>query len=322
MLELFRKNLFVYNLFLLLYCVLLNLSWFVIDIPFQSLKPGILSYYLYEFIGTESFAIKLLNIGLLFYQAIQINRLVSINRLTSQNTLFPGVFYILLTSLSIFFIPLLPQLIANTFIIIALIDIFYQTRNNEIPLKIFNVGLWISLASLFYLPYILLLFPAILSVLYLRTFKWIDNFRALMGAVIPYFLLGTVFFLLNRLPEFFGQFREVFGFLDIGQTFDWKSYVVIALFTILSLIAIMSSNTFTQRLNVHIRRKITALFFFLVGGIILMILVSKSNVTSLLFTTVPLAFMTGAMFLKLEKQFAEVLHFGLFAIALLFQYLI
>lgn len=322
MLELFRKNLFVYNLFLLLYCIILNISWFFVDTPVMNLAPGILSDYLYETIGIDSILTKVLNILLLSFQAIQINRLVSIHRLTPQNTLFPGVFYILLCSICNFFIPLLPQLIANTFIIMALMDIFYQTRNTDIALKMFNVGLWIGVAGLFYFPYVLFLIPGLLGVLYLRTFKYIDIFRALTGAVIPFFLLGTVYFVADELPVFLEHFQGVFRILNIVGEFDWKSYVVIAIFALLSLIAIMNSNTFAHRQNIHIRRKIMALFFFLVAGIVLIVLVAGSNITSLLFASIPLAFMTGAMILRMEKQFAEVVHFGMFAIALLFQYVI
>ncbi len=323
MLELFRKNLFIYNIFLVLYCIILRASWFFLDVPMDYWHAGILSHYLYSLLGAESIAIKILGILILSYQAVQINRLVSLNRLTTENTLFPGLFYILIASLTLTFVPLIPCLLANTFIITMLLDVFKQTRNIQLSLNTFNVGLWIGLASLFYFPYVAFFIMGMMGVLYLRTFKAQDLLRGIMGLIMPYFLLGTGLFLADRLQDMWSlHVQGSLAFLDLAVALPWKAYVIIGVYAIMILMAIGSSNRFSTALNIHGRRKIAVLFNVLLGGGVLMALVAETHLTSLLFMTVPLSILLAAMFLELDNQLAEVLHFILLVLALAFQFLL
>lgn len=324
MLQLFRKNLFIYNVFLLVYCLILRISWFFIEEAVVDTEhAGILSHYLYDLIGENSVLIKITSILLLLFQAIQINRLVSLNRLTNENSLFSGVFYLLLASITLEFIPLHPQLIANTFIIMMLLDVFKQTRNIQLHLDMFNIGLWVGLASLFYFPYILFLIIGIMGVIYLRTYKWVDTARALMGLVVPYFLLGTIVFLFDHFPDmWYLHIKGSMAVADFKVVLSWKSYIIIGIFALLILVSGFMSRSYTMSVNIHVRKKITVLFIALTGSLILMFLCSDTNINSLLFLTFPMSVLMAAMFLELDPQFAEILHFLLFAIALTFQYIV
>ena len=195
MLELFRKNLFVYNIFLLTYCVVLRVSWFFFEVPFDHSHDGVLSTYLYDLIGDDSATIKVFAVLVLIYQAIQINRLVSLNRISSENTLFSGLFYLLIISITLAFVPLHASLLANTFLIVMLTDIFKQTKNHDLHLNIFNVGFWAGIGSLLYFPYIIFFPVGILGVIYLRTFKSIDFFQSSFRITGALFLNGyrTIF---------------------------------------------------------------------------------------------------------------------------------
>ncbi len=324
MLQLFRKNLFIYNLLLLVYCSLLRLSWFFSDLqPSRLPDGGILSRFLYDIIGDNTVILKYLVIFLLLYHAVQINRIVSLNRLTSENSLFPGLFYILMSSITLEFIPIHPQLLANTFIILMLLEVFRQTRNIHLHIDMFNMGLWAGLASLFYFPYILFLVVGILGVIYLRTYKWADTVRALMGVFVPYFLLCTILFLFGNFSDFWLQHgKNALSFLDLNEVLSWKNYVLIGIFALLILSTLAMSGRYHTGMNIHIRKKITVIFMMLIGALIMMILVTNSNITSLLFLTFPLSILMAAMFLNIEPQVAEILHFLLVAAALVFQYLV
>lgn len=289
----------------------------------MEMEPGILSKYIFQAIGIDSLLIKFFTIALIIFQAIQINRVVSLNRLTNLNSLFPGLFYILLISLSMSMMPLYPALIANTFIIAMYMDVFNQTRNLELPLKMFNVGLYAGLASLFYFPYIIFLLVGCISVLYLRTFKIKDFTRATIGAVVPYVLLTTIVYLSGHIEDLFmDHFADNFALVDVLGYYDWKDYVIIVIYAMTSIVALATSNSLGRGLNIHVRKKISVIFLSLISAIILALVVVDTDVTSLLFLSVPLCILMGAMFLSLEKQFAEILHFILFITALIFQYVV
>ena len=323
MLELFRKNLFVYNLFLLVYCIALRISWFFFEAPVPHHHDGVLSTFIYDLLGDQTAVIKVVAILIIIYQAIQINRLVSLNRLTHENTLFAGLFYILVISLTLDFIPLHASLLANTFIIVMLTDIFKQTKNVALHLNVFNVGFWSGMASLLYFPYIIFFPIGVLGVIYLRTFKSIDFFRALLGLMVPYFLMGTVLFLQGNLGDLWSQhISQSLSFFDFSEHLTWKGYTLCGIFALIILISIATMSNFAAGVNIHVRRKITVVFFALVGSLVLMIFVAQTSVLSLLFVSIPLSIFMAMLFLKLEPQFAEVLHFILLAIAIAFQYLV
>ncbi len=202
MLQLFRRNLFAFNLFLLLYCIALRFSWFFITPDIDvTIGRGVLSALIYQWVGSDSLTIKIASILLLMFHAVQINRLVALNRLTEENTLFAGLFYILLSCLTLEFIPLSPQVLANTFIILMCLEIFKPAKSGQSQLETFNLGFWIALASMFYAPYVLYLVLGLIAMFVLRPVKLLDIVRAITGFLLAYFLLGTTLFLAGDLSR-------------------------------------------------------------------------------------------------------------------------
>jgi hypothetical protein len=293
------------------------------EIPVVEGTKGILSYFLFQLFGEATILLKIFTLILILFQAIQINRLVSFNRLTDESSLFPGVFYVLIVSFGQKFIPLYPQIIANTFVIVMLMAIFRQTRNERLPIGMFNVGFWGGLASLFYFPYILFLLTGILGVMYLRTFKSLDLLRTFFGVASSYFLLSTGLFLYDRLSDFWSiHFQDSFAFLDLVSSFKWTDYTILFLFGVAILIALFTAGNYNDRFNIHVRRKINVLLWMMIMGLAMGCIVANTSLSSLLFCSVPLSVILGAMFLKMGNQVAEMVHFLIFAIALVFQYLL
>jgi hypothetical protein len=293
------------------------------DANLDASHAGILSHYLYGFLGSDTVLIKVFSIFLLLFQAIQINRLVSLNRLTNENSLFAGVFYLLMLSATLEFIPLHAPILANTFIIMMFLDVFKQTRNVQLHLDMFNVGLWVGLASLFYFPYVIFLIIGILGVIYLRTYKWVDTVRALLGVMVPYFLLGTIIFLFDHFPDLWSMHLQgAMAFLDLNEMISWKGYVLIGVFALIILVSVFMSRTFSTGVNIHVRKKITVIFITLIGSVVLMLLCADTNIRSLIFLCFPMSVLMAAMFLELDPQFAEILHFLLLVMALVFQYIV
>ena len=213
--------------------------------------------------------------------------------------------------------------LANTFIIVMLTDIFKQTKNVALHLNVFNVGFWSGMASLLYFPYIIFFPIGVLGIIYLRTFKSIDFFRAFLGLLVPYFLMGTILFLQGNIAELWSQhISQSLSFFDFSGHLTWKGYTLCGIFALIILISIATMNNFAAGVNIHVRRKITVVFFALVGSLVLMIFVAQTSVLSLLFVSIPLSIFMAMLFLKIEPQFAEVLHFILLAIAIAFQYLV
>ena len=322
MLSLFRKNLFIYNVFLVVYCLILRHSWYFSETSPPEEPMGLLSSFILPFTSSYPFTVKTFTILLIFYQAVELNRLVSINRILPINSLFPGTFYILLGSFYVEFLPLSGIWLGNTFLLFMLQDLFKQTKNEELPIRAFNMGFYGGLASLFYFPYIILPLLGVFGIMFIRAFKAIDYIRIMTGIVVPYFLTATVLFMFGDLSMLWdNHFTQGFGLFDFHFRFYWKTIALLSIFGLLILFVIGIYSNLTNKVTMPIHRKVEMLYWMLMVSIAMLFIIQNADVASLTLTLIPLSILVAAVFLILpNEQFAEVVHFILFGAALGFQY--
>ena len=170
MLSLFRTNQVVFNLLLLLYLIVLRLHYFLYPAPSKvnayRIFPDTISAYLEQPL-LQGVAVILL----IFVQVFMINNLAMKHRLFNENTLFPGLFYILTTSVLVDFFPLSAILFGNFFLMIALDNLLSTYKQHQCADKIFNVGFWIGVASLFYASFVFFFLLALVGLSFLRAIK-------------------------------------------------------------------------------------------------------------------------------------------------------
>ena len=201
MLSLFRTNQFVFNLFLLFYALVVRYIIFIAPPAWEKTTGGVLSHWLIEWVGHEGFLPGLVATLLLFFQGILINVIVTRQRMADEVTLFPGLFFILLSSVFPEFLSLNPILIANTFYLLAINELFQAYQKYAASNHIYNTGFWIAFASLFYFSYVYLLVLAFIGLSILRAFKFRERLVLLVGIFTPFFLLGTYSFITDQFEE-------------------------------------------------------------------------------------------------------------------------
>jgi len=260
-LALFRTNQFMANIFLLLYAVVVRGSVFMQSETFTLSQPGIFTELLYQWIppfSTEGFVLATV---LVFIQAILINIIVGKNRIAKEISLLPGMFYVLLSSAFSEFLYLSPLILANTFYIIVLMELFSSYRKYSAAGAIFNIGLWAGVASLFYSSYLFLFILGMAGLGILRSFNIKEQLMAISGLLAPYILTGTYFFLTDQFAEFWQkQIQTSFGFLDLEGTPDLIFYIKMGLLGLLLATFILSYNGYTKKKNIQQQKYINVLF--------------------------------------------------------------
>ena len=123
MLSLFRTNQSIANFFLVFYAAIYRTTPFIFGSQEWSQHSGILSESFIALVGNGAFS-HVLALILVCVQAILINIAVASYRITNEVSLFPGLFYILLTSSIPEFQGLSVPLLANTLYILALMELF------------------------------------------------------------------------------------------------------------------------------------------------------------------------------------------------------
>ena len=312
----FRRNHFFNSLLLFPYVLILYGTYLYQSATWSESVGGVASAWVYSYISS-GFLQNILAIVLLFFQAVLLNRLVIINRLSNGISLFAGVFYILICSFAASNSILSPVILANTFFILAITDLFYAFKKSSNAGKIFNAGLWTGLATLFYAPYIVFIIFGLVGLSILRVFKIRDTLQFLVGflnilflyLVIHYFSYGNVDFLENLFPDF--------GKLNWKLPERILNFAILLIFALLVVFSIFTYNGNTIKKSIQARKKIDVLYWIFLFAGISILLFQTVGIHHLLILAVPLGIFLGFRFFNMKsKPLAEFLHLCLFLLSI------
>ncbi len=320
MLSLFRTNQLVANALLIFYILLLRFSSFVVPYELHPGQGGILGENLLSIVPPEGTLSAVLSIILIFLQALLINITAARYRVARSVSLFPGVFYVLLCSSFPDFLYLSPVLVANTFLILALYELLGVYKKYYSNGRIFNAGLWIGLATLFYFSSIVFIGAIFIGFFILRAFKIKEQIGLLLGFISPFWLVGIYYFVQNALPDFWSRSFGNIGFLDANLSNEWDSYVQLSIFAIFILAAIFSYRTYTYKVSIQAQKFVDVFFWVLAFSATTLLIQDNIQADHLIFLAVPLSFLIGMTFLYMNRRLAEALHFLLLAGIFLLQF--
>ena len=310
MLELFRTNQLVANVLLIFYALLLRFSVFFNPTDWTPGSRGILSDWVYLWVGTNGITANLVAIIVVFFQAILINLIIARYRIANETTLFPGVFYIFLASCLPNFLYLSPALIANTFYILAIGELFDTYKKHSSFGRIFNAGFLIAIGSLFYFSIMLFLLLMLIGLGILRAFKIKERLTLIYGFLSPYILIGVFSFWKNNWLEMWHrQMNNNIGFFDLDIPLVIENYIQLGFFVLLLLFILLSYNSYILKKNIQKQKYINILYWgLLFAGCSLGIQANIALEHFLLFT-IPMAILLSFSFLNFRNSTAEGLHF-------------
>lgn len=321
-LTLFRTNQISGALSFLLYLFILR----GVDILFpyqhawQPTAMGVASEWIFQYIGDNMRLDDILSFSLLFIQAILITVVVRKHQILMTEILLPSAFFILASCAIPAFLHLSPQMLANTFIILALDQLIVTYRKNNFAHHLFNVGFWIGLASLFYFSYITFILLAFLGLSSIRTFSVREILMILSGALVAYFLAGAYYFLIDQFPYFLEhQCYQNFGILDFKGSLSINTFVELGIFTIMLIMVLFGYGNMIFRKNISIQKKIGIFYFALFVSLGSLFIQSNVDTAHLAILTVPLGFLLGVWAKEISPTMAEVFHLFLVVVILVWQ---
>ncbi len=323
MLSLFRTNQLLNNFLLLFYVAILYLHVFVMPQSWEPSQEGILAHSVYQWLPWDSLTADIVAAILVLLQGILINFMIADNRLNLETNLFPGFFYVLVASALPEFTHLSPLHMANTFYLLAVVNMFSIYNNNKSAGAIFNIGFLISLGSLFYFSYLVLLLAGFSALGILRAFNLRERLMVIVGALVPYLLLGTYYFWHDQLGYFLSfqfntglQWFSVFSLSPLNPA----AYFKLGFITFLSLVTIVSNNQNIARRVRESQKKISILYWMLFLAVFTVLIQAGINLDHLLVLAIPLGILLSFNFTQLSNSWAELLHFFLLLLILFFQY--
>jgi len=296
-------------------------SIFFVDHETVSSNGGIFYSNIDSYLEVGSLQRKILAMIFVFLQAVIINFLVSRQKMTEEITLLPGVFFILFSSFSPQFFDLSPQMFGNFFLILALNEIFGTYNKYSCADSIYNIGLFIGLASLFDFSYTIMLLLAVLGLGVMRAIKLKERLMLIVGFFSPYVLVMIYKFWTNDIEGFYTlQFSKNLAFLDFDIEYNLHSGYIIGFFGLCVLVAIFSMKTYAYRMKISIQKSLNILYMLLAISILSLLFQKSLNLQHILVLIPALSIFISINFVKMPSHWGEILHLGMLVSVLVWQF--
>ena len=232
--------------------VLLALRWPVLlqPAPFTSSGQLPLLTDFFAWLSNYSWLSLLLGIMAVTFQSYVLADIGNEHRLVAYSSnlhaLIIALFYSVFLSHNWF----TPALLADVFIVLGLkvtLDIFHQ---GEIRGKLFRAGIYIGMASVFYLPSSFMLLILFYDLAIIRTFSWREYVIPLLGMILVYFYLLSFYMLSGKVEVVFNYFIEPKTFLPFLE-FNFINWLAASVTLFIALLAFFYLLTTGQKRTVR-----------------------------------------------------------------------
>ncbi len=265
---------------------------------------------------------QVVGILIVFFQAVWINRIMIQHRLSRENTLFAGVFYILLVSLTPAQLGLNPSLIGGFAFIIVLDDILRIYLKKEVASELFNYGFGLGLAWLIYPPYFVLLLSIFAAIAIMRSL----NIREILqwaGGVISILFLSLMAY--SYVGDWYEMVHDLVQWnpsnLLSWQVNDWRHWVYLAIVVLAVVIIVLNSNLLNRGIAYKERKKWKVIYWVLLLSFFSVFSGLKVEWDRMDLIAIPLSMLLGAVAANSKRTIVvEFLHILIFITVLFLQF--
>ncbi len=254
MLRIFQSSNPLTLLLLILYAVLANLKWLI--------YPDAAEIHNYSYISNIIFnnwlhlnqlpeiVVLTIHLAIIVVTGILICFLMQQFKIITKPSLIPAAVFITICSIFPAILFSSPEILCGIMLVWILFKIFSIYNKTKADMAYFDVGLITGLISLLYFPAIVFCFFGIIALFRMRSTSFRDFFIYLVGVLLGYFLIGTVVFWFDLLPDFVAaQFALPTGILVSEVSF---SVITIVKLSIVGIIFITALLFFSNRFSVNL----------------------------------------------------------------------
>lgn len=281
--------------------------------PLSSWAYGLVGYIF----GRSQLTYEIIALLFAFFQCFLFNRLLLRNKAYNENTYIPGLIYAVLISYFFDFYTLNPVLMGLTFVLLALDHIFshveVRAKRDE---KILNIGVYLGIASLFYMPFAAFLLATLLIFLFFTGTILRRYVLVLFGFSLPFLLIGCYFLIVGRFNDLLYNF--LFSALfDKAWYFSLMSALVLFAIPLLFLIIAWVSLGQKGRMTNYQSRLSQSMFIWFLFSV-LFVIISDVHSPYLYQIFVPVAaYYLGHYFLLFRRRFLAEITFSLLFLSMI-----
>lgn len=289
--------------------------------PSLPIAQGVWSFEIFQKLQYHLHWLPYLAALLILFHAIGINFIVTKFRMADEVTLFAGALYVLFTSSILELSNPTSTLLASTFLLVIIHELFTTYRQNVSAKTIFNIGLWIGIGSFFHVGFVVFLFLGIIGLYTLRSNSIKETLMVVLGTFTAYFIVGAFYFLNDAFDIFWQhQVQNNWAYFNIIAQNSWTTYIERIYFILLLVIAIFSQSFFSFKQSIQTQKYQTILYWAMLLSGLTIIFQANISLDQLSFLCAPLAIFFMYHFIRLDKTTAELIHLIWIFLIIAFQF--
>jgi hypothetical protein len=284
--------------------------------------------YLYRFIltllnslfGHAALPYAMLSFIILFSQATLLNSICNYHKMLPRANYLPAMCYILITSLLPDWGHFSAPLLINTIMIWCWYRMVALYNSSSPVTAIYNIGLFLGLATLLYIPAIAFLILLFFALLIMRPFRIQEWFVGFIGFTSPYYFLILILYFIHQLhwnnlvPHFRFTFPNIPGSVWI--------IAAISLLVIPFIIGGMYVQNNLNKMLIHVRKSWSLLLVYLIAAVLVIIINKAGSYENWIVTAMPFAvFHAAAYYYPVNRFLINVLFWICFTVAIGINYL-
>lgn len=301
------RNLNFFNIFFLLALTLVLRIGVFINLP-EAVNSGFIELFnrlLINF-NPDNFLSPIANLFiatlLVFLQALLFNQMVNKYGILGKSTFLPAACYILACSVFAPFLTFTPPLLCNFFLLYIFNEILTEYKSNNSIASMYNLGLVVTLGTLFYFPFIIFLVLLWLALFVFKPFYWREWVSAFMGFITLIYLLGVYYYWNNKLLDFYDIWKPLSTKLPIYINIQVLDYIV--LFPIITCVLLsmlyLRQNFFKSFVLVRKSFQLSLFILFLAVGSFY--LKTDFRINHFLLCAIPVALAMSYYFIHAKKK--------------------
>ena len=258
------------------------------------------------------FLLTIISSVLIISEAVFINYLVRKNEIIDTTTYLPALVYIVLMSLQPEMLSLHPIVLANFFLLFALYKLMQTYKQETAYSEAFDTGLFISMASIFYMPSVIFVFILWIGLIIIRPFIWREWIISIMGFATPWIFVAFYYFWTNSLGELQTDIISNTFFLQEKSSksisLSLNNYLQLGILILIAGFAIGRFLIDLGKSTVRIRNNNFLLVYFSILSVITIFIAPAYTILFLSFLSIPFSIFISGYFLLAKKQWiAEIL---------------
>jgi len=196
-----------------------------------------------------------------------------------------------------------PAIFANFFILFSINWLFHSYKKVRPNTELFNSGLFLSIAGLFYLNALLLLPLLLIAYIIIHTVKFKEFLVIISGFITPLILSAGVLFINDKL---FIYTENIWNYITkTNYNFDNNifSYIFYGWLILLLFIAIISfSNNFGTK-KISSRKYLSIFLYLILYSIAMYFLLPFSNMEMMVITAAPISLLITDFYININSKF-------------------